>query len=101
MEVAADFAVELEGLLLEAGREGLGASVRGLRVVERCPCNDPSCASFYTVPRSNASWLWCRGGETVELRPSVGTLSVDAVDETIVSLEVRRRESLREILTHL
>jgi hypothetical protein len=64
-------------------------------VVEPCTCDRPDCASFYTVPRFQASWLWGRGGTTIQLTGELGAIGVDVVAGRIVAIEVARPGPLR------
>jgi hypothetical protein len=66
-----------------------------LRVVESCECGDPRCASFYVVPQFVLRWRWPGRRETLDLGASQGTITVDLVDEEIVSVEVLDRPELR------
>lgn len=76
----------------------LAATVAELEIIDACECSDPECASFYTVRRNRAGWLWRRGGRTIELNPDV---TVDVVDDTIIAVEAYRRPALREALQQL
>src|SRR5262249_24597564 len=67
VELDPDFAAELERRLAARRDPALAATVGELRVVDRCRCENPNCASFYTVEPFNAGWLWLRGGRTIRL----------------------------------
>ena len=97
-DVEPQFATELGAALRKAGEPGLAASVFRLVVENACGCDDPDCASFYTVPRLKARSLWLGGGRTVRLESDRGTLAADVVDGTIVSVEVLGRPELRSSL---
>jgi hypothetical protein len=90
-------AAELRTRLEALDEPGLAARVPDLRVVNDCPCGDPNCESFYTVPRFQAMWFWNRGGRTIPLGDG---LAVDAVGDRIVAVEIvrdgdsRRRRAL-------
>jgi hypothetical protein len=87
-ELAPSRADELRDLLQRAGHPQLAFQVATLPVVERCPCGDPACASFYAVPPRQTLIRFARGGYTINLAPSHGTLSVDVLDRRIVAVEV-------------
>lgn len=92
------FAAELAALLAARGQPVLSRSVPGLSVVELCHCNDPRCASFYTVARFAANWRWQQGGETLDLDARTGTVRVDIAGEQIISVEVLDRPQLASAL---
>jgi hypothetical protein len=91
-QLEAALAVELRTRLEAVGEPGLAAHVAELRVVNHCPCGDPNCESFYTVPRFQAMWFWNRGGRTIPLGDG---LAVDAVGDRIVAIEIVRDENSR------
>src|SRR6058998_2462342 len=92
--LAAEFAAELASLLHARGEPVLTRAVPSLSVVDLCRCNDPRCASFYTLPRFVASWRWPQHGRTLDLGASVGTVRVDVVVGQIISVEVLDRPEL-------
>jgi hypothetical protein len=47
------FAAELARALNDAGHPALAESVCNVEIVERCPCNEPGCVSFYARPKSS------------------------------------------------
>jgi hypothetical protein len=94
-EFAPEFASELARALAAAGHSELARAVPGLLVVEPCTCNQPDCASFYTVPRFQASWLWGHRGKTIHLTSEGGLIGVDVVYERILAIEVARPDPLR------
>src|SRR5437867_1614944 len=91
-ELAEPLAAELRTRLEAAGETELVRAVGKIQVLERCECGDPSCASFYTLPRFQTRWLWNRGGRTIPLRRG---LAVDAVGDRIVAVEVILDENER------
>ncbi len=95
-EVLPDFAAELQGLLTAEGRGDLAAQVAGLRIVERCPCLDSFCASFYTLPRPSGHYG--PNYECLPLSPREGMVILDVVDKIIVHVEVLYRPEIREKL---
>ena len=88
VEVAPEFARELEHLLTEVGRPDLAESVPTLQILGRCPCSDLNCASFYTMPWLDALIDWTRDGETLSLPARHGQVSVDVANGFIVAVEV-------------
>jgi hypothetical protein len=94
-ELDPDFAAQLQRRLGLLRDPGLAQAAAELRVVDRCRCDSPNCASFYTVEPFHARWLWLRGGRTIRLKAG---LAVDAVRDRIVAVEVHGRPTLREAL---
>lgn len=96
-DVEPSFSDELEQALarLEAP---LAAAIVDLQVVDACRCSDPDCASFYTVNRYRAAWLWHRGGRNIDVNPDI---TVDVVGDTVIAVEVHRRPALRAALERL
>lgn len=86
---------ELRTSLAAAGEPPLAQAAAKLTIVESCRCDDPACASFYAVDRFHAAWYWGRHGRTIPLRPG---LSIDAVGERIIAVEVHGRPTLRYAL---
>ena len=88
----------LDPALANALRSGLAAvgvahlldAVDTLRVVARCSCSDPSCASFYAISPTEARRLWGKGGRTIQLGEG---LAIDVVEGLIVAVEVVGRQS--------
>jgi hypothetical protein len=94
-ELAPEFASELARALGDAGHSDLARAVPGLLVVEPCTCNQPDCASFYAVPRFQASWLWGHRGKTIQLAGEGGLIGVDVVYGRMLAIEVARHDPLR------
>ena len=97
-ELAPAFAAELETLISQHGKRKLAASVDALRVVERCPCGDDECSSFYVTPSFVVRWRWHGHGETLKLQTVRGTISIDLIDGQIVLVEVLDRPDVEEAL---
>jgi hypothetical protein len=98
-ELAPQFREELRQLLDQAGHPNLALQIATLQVVERCPCRDLACASFYTVPPHRTLFRFGRGGYTIHLAPTRGALSIDVLDRRIVAVEVLNRPDLWDELT--
>lgn len=96
-DVDPELSEELQQLLAAQGHAALAHAALDLRLIEPCQCNDPTCASFYTLSRFQAAWLWNRGGQTLTLRTEP-TLSVDVIGDRIVAVEVLQRPKLRNAL---
>lgn len=96
-DAAPEFSDELEEGLARIEPQ-LAAAISDLMIAAVCDCSDPDCASFYTVSRNRAAWLWRRGGRNIELNPDV---TVDVVGDTIIAVEAYRRPALRKALEHL
>ena len=94
-ELDPELAHELRAVLLASRDPELANAVGDLAVAEPCRCDDPECASFYTVDRFRAAWYWGRRGRTIPLRPG---LSIDAAGTRIIAVEVHDRPSLRRAL---
>jgi len=63
-----------------------------------CPCGKADCASFYTAPRFSVLWRW--PGETIELDPARGAISVDLIEGEIVCVEILDRPPLSAVRAH-
>lgn len=96
-DAAPQFSDELEQALARIEPQ-LAATIADLEIVDICDCSDPDCASFYTVKRTRAAWMWHRSGRSIELNPDV---TVDVVGDTIIAVEAYRRPALREALRQL
>jgi hypothetical protein len=90
---------ELTALLADAGEPDLAAQIESLEIVQRCPCNDDFCASFYTAPRPVGAYG--PGHRNVELEPEKGMIILDVVDERIVKIEILYRDEIRAQLSSL
>jgi hypothetical protein len=97
-EIAPEFAAELANLLDAHGEPMLARSVTTLSVVELCNCNDPRCASFYTIPSFTARWRWPQEGSTIDLNPIAGTIRVDTAGGQTISVEILDRPQLATTL---
>ena len=86
---------ELRASLAEASEPVLAEAAAQLTIVEPCRCDDPDCASFYAVDRFHAVWYWGRHGRTIPLRPG---LSIDAVGERVIAVEIHNHPTLRHAL---
>ena len=91
-----DLARELEALLVSSGESSLAAQVRGLRIVDRCRCDDSFCATFYTVTRPKGAWG--PGHKNISLDCETGMLVLDVVDDKITCVEVLDRDEIRQRL---
>jgi hypothetical protein len=96
LDVLPELAQELEALLVKQSELQLAAQVRGLRIVDRCRCDDDFCATFYTVPRPNGSWG--PGHRNVSLDCKHGMLILDVVDDKLTCVEVLYRDEIRQKL---
>ena len=85
---------EVEGLLRESGRTSLADQVPGLRVHDRCRCEDEFCATVYTARPPQGSWG--PRHENVVLEPANGMLVLDVVDGKVSCIEVLYRDDIRE-----
>ena len=91
-----ELAREIEGLLVEQGEHRLAAQVARVRIVDRCRCGDPFCATFYTAPRPQGSWG--AGHRNIELACEIGMLILDVVNENVTCVEVLFRDEIRQKL---
>ena len=80
----------LRSRLAAMGADHLLGAVDSLRVVARCSCGDPSCASFYAISPTEARWLWGKGGRTIQLGEG---LAIDVVNGLIVAVELVRAKA--------
>jgi hypothetical protein len=87
------FADELSEALEADGHSGLAAQVDELRIVDRCPCADDFCQSFYTAPRPDGAYG--PGHTNIVLDPPwPGYLILDVVNDKIMFVEVLYRAPL-------
>ena len=88
MELFPDIAQELVRILKASNRQWLVDSVPELKVVDRCRCEDDSCATVYTVPPPKKFW-----------GPGLRNYHLDTDDGSIIILDVvRGRIACVEIL---
>jgi hypothetical protein len=87
---------ELTTLLISEGEPDLAAQIASLEIVQKCPCNDDFCASFYTAPRPAGAYG--PGHRNVSLEPEKGMIVLDVVDERIMKIEVLYRDKVRSQL---
>ena len=95
-QVMPEFAEELRTLLEQDNEVGLAEQVSNLRIVDRCRCEENSCATFYTVPKPKGAWG--AGHENIVLDVAEGMLVLDVVDKKIVCVEVLDRDDVRQKL---
>ena len=95
-DVLPGLAQELQKLLVEQGEPALAAQVPGLRIIDRCRCDDDFCATFYVRPRPKGEF----GPEhrNVALTPTDGMLVLDVVGESIAAVEVLYRDDVRKVI---
>ena len=91
-----DLSRELTALLITAEEPTLAAQIESLEIVERCPCTDDFCASFYTAPRPIRPYG--PNHRNVELEPDRGMIILDIVDEQIMKVEILYRDDIRSQL---
>ena len=87
-------AADLRELLISDGRPELAAQIPGLKILDRCHCDENFCASFYTQPKPKGSYgpdLEC-----LELEPAEGMLILDVVSGVIAHVEVLFNDGLRD-----
>jgi hypothetical protein len=92
-QVLPALAAEVEGLLLNEGRDDLASQVGHLSIVDRCRCGDAFCATLYAAPPPQEPWG--PGHFTLPLKPRTGHLNVDVLDGRIVELEILFRDEVR------
>jgi hypothetical protein len=91
------FATEIRQLLIEKGEHDLAAQVSGLKILERCRCEDDiCCGTFYTRPKPEGTFG--PGHRNVRLMPSEGMLILDVVAGEIACVEVLDRKDIRQKL---
>jgi hypothetical protein len=90
---------ELTALLMSAEEPTLAAQIVSLEIVQRCPCTDDFCASFYTAPRPSGAYG--PGHRNVSLEPEKGMIVLDVVDERIMKVEILYRDDVRSQLASL
>lgn len=95
-QVLPEFAAELRTLLEKDDEIQLAEQVSNLRIVDRCRCEENSCATFYTFPKPKDAWG--AGHENIVLDATEGLLVLDVVDRKIVCVEVLDRNDVREKL---
>jgi len=89
-------ALELTTLLVEAADPHLAPQIQGLGIVERCPCGDAFCSTFYTQPKPVGSYG--PDHRNVTLTPSSGYIILDVVEGQIMCVEVLYRDEIRQAL---
>ncbi|MEU1284033.1 hypothetical protein [Kitasatospora sp. NPDC005856] len=94
-EVFPELAAELVDLLEQEGERELAATVRSLRLVAACGCDDDFCQGFRTAPHP-VGQPFGPGHRCVTLSPADGMLVLDVVDGRIMYVEVLDREPLRD-----
>jgi hypothetical protein len=87
---------ELQQLLTGQDEPALAAQVPGLRIVDRCRCEDDFCATFYV--RSKPKGAYGPDHRNVALTPNEGMLILDVVGEKIAAVEVLYREDVRKVI---
>lgn len=92
-----EIATELARGFHRAGRPDLAEQVERLELVDRCPCSDGFCATFYTQP--NESW----DGRVVErfVLEMPGLTCLHSVDGVVARVELLRRPEVRDQLRAL
>jgi len=90
---------ELTALLISAEEPALAAQIASLEIVQRCPCNDDFCATFYTAPRPAGAYG--PGHRNVSLEPENGMIILDVLDERIMKVEILYRDEVRSQLASL
>jgi hypothetical protein len=88
-----DLAEELESLLVEIGQNELAAQVQHLRIVDRCRCEEPNCATFYTA--EPPSGRWGPSLEGIQLPSADSWMNLDVVDGRISMVEILDRPNTR------
>ena len=94
-----DFSVDLQRLLMQAGRPDLANQINELTMQDRCRCGDSFCGTFYTAPKPQGSYG--PGHENVVLEPDEGMVILDVVDGRIKCVEVLYRYEIRSKLQEL
>lgn len=97
VECLPEFADELRDLLKD--EPDLAASVYDLKFIEKCPCDEKFCASFYTLPPPKGAWG--EGHENIVLEPETGMIILDVIDRQIGMVEVLDRKDIKVSLEKL
>lgn len=97
-DVLPEFAEELaQGLAVE-GQMHLADTVHSLKIVERCPCDEPGCVTFYTVPKSSVpAWPSCNRA----FPPVKGVMCLHYANRQILWVEVLGRPGDRAKLDQI
>jgi hypothetical protein len=76
-----------------ANKSALAAQIAGLRIVDRCRCEDDFRAAFYTQPKPQGAY----GPEhsNIELETKTGMIILDVVSGRIAKIEVLYRDDVR------
>jgi hypothetical protein len=82
------FSTELIWLLEAAGHTELAICAHDLRIVERCPCTDDFCQSFYTEPPPDGPYGPGHRNVMLENRGGAGMIVLDVVRNRIMFVEV-------------
>jgi hypothetical protein len=93
VEIAPKLVAELQRLLCQQGESALADQVADLALVDRCPCRDSFCLSFYTAQPSVGRYG--SGHRSIPLSSDTGILTVDVIASRIVHVEILRRDDLR------
>jgi hypothetical protein len=90
---------EFTTLLVSAEEPTLAAQIASLEIIQRCPCNDDFCSSFYTAPRPVGAYG--PGHRNVYLEPESGMIILDVVDERIMKIEILYWDDVRSQLASI
>ena len=97
-DVLPGLASELARLLRAEGELELAEQVASLEVVDRCRCDNASCATIYTVPKPEGAW----GANHYNLILNTKGLTVlDVLDDRIVCIEILDRDEITEQVRRL
>jgi hypothetical protein len=83
------FSAELVSLLEAEGESDLAICANDVHIINRCPCTDDFCQSFYTAPKPEGAYG--PGHRNVSLSPSHdhdGMIVLDVVRGRIMFVEV-------------
>ena len=94
-----ELAEELKSLLAKSEFSDVANQVATLRVIDRCSCNENSCATFYTATRPTGALGV--GHENVLLDSETGLLVLDLLNRKIVGVEVLDRKEIKEKLDRI
>ena len=89
-------AEELHQLLVQQDEPELAAQIAGLRIVDRCRCDDDFCSTFYVRPKPKGAYG--PDHRNVSLTPKEGMLILDVVHEKIAGVEVLYRDDIRKAI---